>query len=81
MSEFGIRYIEVYVTKVNPLNCPTVVGTLIDRDCSEDYIKNSILGNVSSTSMWPPARPRHYHPSAGPVSVPSGTPCRDCREA
>ncbi|EER09027.1 clathrin heavy chain, putative, partial [Perkinsus marinus ATCC 50983] len=40
-----MKYIEVYVTKVNPLNCPTVVGTLIDRDCSEDYIKNSILGN------------------------------------
>ncbi|KAF4687757.1 hypothetical protein FOZ60_003512 [Perkinsus olseni] len=45
-----MKYIEVYVTKVNPLNCPTVVGTLIDRDCSEDYIKNNILGNVSSGS-------------------------------
>jgi clathrin heavy chain len=35
-----MKYIEVYVVKVNPLNCPTVVGTLIDLDCSEDFLKN-----------------------------------------
>merc|ERR1719281_1965642 len=35
-----MKYIEVYVVKVNALNCPTVVGTLIDLDCSEDFIKN-----------------------------------------
>merc|ERR1719460_3481763 len=40
-----MKYIEVYVTKVNPQNCPTVVGTLIDLDCSEDFIKN-LLQNV-----------------------------------
>jgi clathrin heavy chain len=34
-----MKYIEVYVGKVNPLNCPTVVGSLIDLDCSEDFIK------------------------------------------
>merc|ERR1719355_109530 len=34
-----MKYIEVYVVKVNPQNCPTVVGTLIDLDCSEDFIK------------------------------------------
>jgi clathrin heavy chain len=40
-----MKYIEVYVVKVNPLNCPTVVGTLIDLDCSEDFIK-TLLQNV-----------------------------------
>merc|ERR1712232_703803 len=34
-----MKYIEVYVVKVNPLNCPTVIGSLIDLDCSEDFIK------------------------------------------
>jgi len=40
-----MKYIEVYVVKVNPLNCPTVIGTLIDLDCAEDFIK-SLLQNV-----------------------------------
>ncbi|CAK0791692.1 unnamed protein product, partial [Prorocentrum cordatum] len=40
-----MKYIEVYVVKVNPTNCPLVVGTLIDMDCSEDFIKN-LLQNV-----------------------------------
>merc|ERR1712151_205414 len=40
-----MKYIEVYVVKVNPLNCPTVIGTLIDLDCSEDFIK-TLLQNV-----------------------------------
>jgi len=40
-----MKYIEVYVCKVNPLNCPTVIGRLIDLDCSEDFIKN-LLQNV-----------------------------------
>merc|ERR1719428_2099656 len=40
-----MKYIEVYVVKVNPLNCPTVIGSLIDLDCSEDFIKN-LLQNV-----------------------------------
>jgi len=42
-----MKYIEVYVVKVNPQNCPTVVGALIDLDCSEDFIKN-LLQNVRS---------------------------------
>jgi len=42
-----MKYIEVYVVKVNPQNCPTVIGTLIDLDCSEDFIKN-LLQNVRS---------------------------------
>uniref|UniRef100_A0A7S4QZJ1 Clathrin heavy chain n=1 Tax=Alexandrium monilatum TaxID=311494 RepID=A0A7S4QZJ1_9DINO len=40
-----MKYIEVYVVKVNPTNCPTVIGTLIDLDCSEDFIK-TLLQNV-----------------------------------
>jgi clathrin heavy chain len=35
-----LKYIEVYVTKVNAVNTPIVIGTLIDLDCSEDFIKN-----------------------------------------
>eukprot|EP00933_Yihiella_yeosuensis_P029628 TRINITY_DN23254_c0_g4_i1.p1 TRINITY_DN23254_c0_g4~~TRINITY_DN23254_c0_g4_i1.p1 ORF type:complete len:1717 (+),score=465.38 TRINITY_DN23254_c0_g4_i1:179-5329(+) len=35
-----MKYIEVYVVKVNPLKCPQVTGALIDLDCSEDFIKN-----------------------------------------
>jgi len=37
------RYIEVYVTRINPINTPTVVGALIDVGCNEDYIKNLIM--------------------------------------
>merc|ERR1719460_1592452 len=35
-----MKYIEVYVVKVNPTNTPVVVGVLIDLDCSEHFIKN-----------------------------------------
>ena len=40
----GVSWIEVYVMKVNPTNCPLVVGTLIDLDCSEDFIKTLLQG-------------------------------------
>merc|ERR1719454_2560414 len=40
-----MKYIEVYVVKVNPTNCPLVIGTLIDLDCSEDFLK-TLLQNV-----------------------------------
>jgi len=40
-----MKYIEVYVVKVNPLKCPQVIGALIDLDCSEDFIK-TLLQNV-----------------------------------
>merc|ERR550514_1101909 len=40
-----MKYVEVYVVKVNPMNCPIVVGTLIDLDCSEDFLK-TLLQNV-----------------------------------
>eukprot|EP00933_Yihiella_yeosuensis_P029624 TRINITY_DN23254_c0_g2_i2.p1 TRINITY_DN23254_c0_g2~~TRINITY_DN23254_c0_g2_i2.p1 ORF type:complete len:1724 (+),score=416.69 TRINITY_DN23254_c0_g2_i2:72-5243(+) len=40
-----MKYIEVYVVKVNPLKCPNVIGGLIDLDCSEDFIK-TLLQNV-----------------------------------
>eukprot|EP01102_Stenamoeba_stenopodia_P016270 TRINITY_DN566_c1_g3_i1.p1 TRINITY_DN566_c1_g3~~TRINITY_DN566_c1_g3_i1.p1 ORF type:complete len:1717 (-),score=467.09 TRINITY_DN566_c1_g3_i1:143-5293(-) len=38
-----MKFIEVYVQKVNPANSPSVVGALLDLDCSEDYIKNLIM--------------------------------------
>lgn len=40
-----LKYIEIYVIKVNPLQAPVVIGVLIDLDCSEDFIK-SLLQNV-----------------------------------
>mmetsp|Transcript_88548 Transcript_88548/g.255372 ORF Transcript_88548/g.255372 Transcript_88548/m.255372 type:complete len:1482 (+) Transcript_88548:892-5337(+) len=40
-----MKYIEVYVVKVNPTQCPGVIGALIDLDCSEDFMKN-LLQNV-----------------------------------
>ena len=36
------KYIEIYVTKVNPKRLPAVVGGLMDVDCSEDVIKSLI---------------------------------------
>jgi clathrin heavy chain len=48
-----MKYIEVYVVKVNPMKCPIVVGTLIDLDCSEDFIK-TLLQNVRAAC---PAEP------------------------
>ncbi|CAJ1416618.1 unnamed protein product [Effrenium voratum] len=43
----------VYVVKVNPLKCPQVIGSLIDLDCSEDFIK-TLLQNVRAAC---PAEP------------------------
>ena len=37
------KYIEAYVTRINPINTPTVVGALLDDECSEDYIKNLVM--------------------------------------
>lgn len=48
-----MKYIEVYVIKVNPLNCPTVVGTLIDLDCSEDFLKNLLQSVRSACPVEP----------------------------
>ncbi|CAE8694405.1 unnamed protein product, partial [Polarella glacialis] len=48
-----MKYIEVYVVKVNPLKCPFVVGALIDLDCSEDFIK-SLLQNVRAACPCEP---------------------------
>eukprot|EP00922_Rhytidocystis_sp_ex-Travisia-forbesii_P044502 GHVS01066380.1.p1 GENE.GHVS01066380.1~~GHVS01066380.1.p1 ORF type:complete len:1807 (-),score=256.84 GHVS01066380.1:448-5775(-) len=42
-----VKYIEVYVIKVNPSQAPVVIGTLIDLDCTEDFIKN-LLQNLRS---------------------------------
>ena len=43
-----MKYVEVYVVKVNPGNCPRVIGALIDLDCQEDTIK-SLLNTVRSS--------------------------------
>eukprot|EP00922_Rhytidocystis_sp_ex-Travisia-forbesii_P070816 GHVS01105726.1.p1 GENE.GHVS01105726.1~~GHVS01105726.1.p1 ORF type:complete len:1773 (+),score=396.02 GHVS01105726.1:341-5659(+) len=40
-----VKYIEVYVIKVNPSQAPVVIGTLIDLDCTEDFIRN-LLQNL-----------------------------------
>jgi len=41
------KYIEAYVQQINPANTPLVVGSLLDNDCNEDYIKN-LLQTVGS---------------------------------
>ena len=38
-----MKYIEIYVQKVNPQRLPVVVGALLDVDCPEDQIKQLIL--------------------------------------
>jgi clathrin heavy chain len=35
-----MKYIEIYISKVNPSNTPKVVGALLDAGASEDTIKN-----------------------------------------
>jgi clathrin heavy chain len=42
------KYIEIYCVKVNPPNTPTFVGTLIDLDCAEDFLKK-LLQAVRAT--------------------------------
>jgi len=37
-NEFN-RYIEIYLFKVNSGSTPQVLGTLIDLECDENYIK------------------------------------------
>ncbi|RNA31500.1 clathrin heavy chain, partial [Brachionus plicatilis] len=39
----SMKYIEIYVQKVNPSRLPVVVGGLLDVDCSEDQIKQMIM--------------------------------------
>jgi len=34
-----IKYIEIFLFKVNPQATPMVLGTLIDLECDENYIK------------------------------------------
>ena len=48
-----LRYIEGYVQKVNPKNAPKVVGTLLDLECSEEFIKNLILSVRSLLPVGP----------------------------
>jgi clathrin heavy chain len=36
------RFIDVYVQKVNSQQLPVVIGTLLDLDCNEDYIRHLV---------------------------------------
>lgn len=38
-----VKYIEIYVQKVNPSRLPVVIGGLLDVDCAEDQIKQMIM--------------------------------------
>lgn len=42
------KYIEVYLIKLNPKAAPIVLGTLLDMDCDENYIKQ-ILNTLRSS--------------------------------
>ncbi|CRH02619.1 clathrin heavy chain, putative [Plasmodium relictum] len=44
-----LKYIEVYVIKVNPDNAYKVIGVLLDLDASEDFLLN-ILNNIKNIS-------------------------------
>ena len=48
-----MRYIEGYVQKVNPKQAPKVVGTLLDLECSDDFIKTLILSVRSLLPVAP----------------------------
>eukprot|EP00177_Eucheuma_denticulatum_P003509 GFKZ01006348.1.p1 GENE.GFKZ01006348.1~~GFKZ01006348.1.p1 ORF type:complete len:1728 (+),score=282.49 GFKZ01006348.1:317-5500(+) len=38
-----LKFVEGYVQRVNPLQCPVTVGALLDLDQSEDFIKNLVM--------------------------------------
>lgn len=38
-----MKYIEIYVQKVNPSRTPVVLGALLDVDCEESVVKNLLL--------------------------------------
>ncbi|CAD2113784.1 clathrin heavy chain, putative [Plasmodium vinckei] len=44
-----LKYIEVYVIKVNPHNAHKVIGVLLDLDASEDFLLN-LLNNIKNIS-------------------------------
>ncbi|KAI4834912.1 clathrin heavy chain [Plasmodium brasilianum] len=44
-----LKYIEVYVIKVNPNNAHKVIGVLLDLDASEDFLLN-LLNNIKNIS-------------------------------
>ncbi|EPR59821.1 chain i, clathrin d6 coat with auxilin j-domain [Toxoplasma gondii TgCatPRC2] len=49
-----LKYIEVYVSRVNSANAPLVIGTLIDQDAAEDFIRNllqSVRGGCSAQQL------------------------------
>lgn len=49
-----LRYIEVYVSRVNAANAPLVVGALVDLDAPEDFIKQllqAVRGNCSAAQL------------------------------
>lgn len=49
-----LKYIEVYVSRVNAANAPLVVGTLVDLDAPEDFIKQllqAVRGNCSAQQL------------------------------
>ena len=52
-----LKYIERYLEGVNPNNTPKFVGTLIDLDCSEDFIKG-LLSSVTLSIFWVPILPQ-----------------------
>lgn len=49
-----LKYIEVYVSRVNAANAPVVLGALIDQDAAEDFIKNllqTVRGGCSAQQL------------------------------
>lgn len=46
-----LKYIEIYVQKVNPARLPEIVGALLDLDCREDFLRGMMMGTPPSYSM------------------------------
>eukprot|EP00300_Choanocystis_sp_HF-7_P043132 c9748_g1_i1.p1 GENE.c9748_g1_i1~~c9748_g1_i1.p1 ORF type:complete len:1691 (-),score=465.27 c9748_g1_i1:35-4882(-) len=42
------KYLEIYVRQVNPLRAPVVIGTLLDLDANEDFLKE-LIANVKNS--------------------------------
>jgi clathrin heavy chain len=48
------RFIEIYILKYNPNSSAVVLGTLIDLECDENYIKqilDNLIGNCQMETL------------------------------
>ena len=46
-----LKYIEIYVQRVNPSRTPAVIGALLDVDCDENVVKTLLMSVKSTNSI------------------------------